>query len=37
MTENEIVKIIVDAAFQIHKRLGQGFLESDNVNSSPRR
>jgi len=24
MTENEIVKIIMDAAFQIHKRLGPG-------------
>ena len=28
MTENEIAKIIVDAAFQIHKRLGPGLLES---------
>ena len=28
MTENEIAKIIVDSAFQIHKRLGQGLLES---------
>jgi len=27
MTENEIAKIIVDAAFQIHKRLGPGLLE----------
>jgi GxxExxY protein len=26
--ENEIAKIIVDAAFQIHKRLGPGLLES---------
>jgi len=28
MTENEIAKIIVDVAFQIHKRLGPGLLES---------
>jgi PD-(D/E)XK nuclease superfamily len=28
MDENEIAKIIVDAAFQIHKRLGPGLLES---------
>ncbi len=28
MTENEIAKVIVDAAFQIHKRLGPGLLES---------
>ena len=28
MTENEIAKEIVDAAFQIHKRLGPGLLES---------
>jgi hypothetical protein len=28
VTENEIAKIIVDAAFQIHKRLGPGLLES---------
>ncbi|MEA1948118.1 MAG: GxxExxY protein [Thermodesulfobacteriota bacterium] len=28
MTENKIAKIIVDAAFQIHKRLGPGLLES---------
>ena len=28
MTENEIGKIVVDAAFQIHKRLGPGLLES---------
>ncbi len=28
MTENEIGKIIVDAAFQIHKRLGPGLLET---------
>jgi GxxExxY protein len=28
MTENEIAKIIVDSAFQIHKRLGPGLLES---------
>jgi len=28
MTENEIAKIIVDAAFQIHKRLGPGLLET---------
>jgi len=28
MTENEIAKIIVDAAFHIHKSLGPGLLES---------
>jgi GxxExxY protein len=28
MTENEIAKIIVDAAFQIHKTLGPGLLET---------
>ncbi len=28
MTENEIAKIIVDAVFQIHKRLGPGLLET---------
>ncbi len=28
MTENEIAKVIVDTAFQIHKRLGPGLLES---------
>ena len=28
MTENEIAKIIVDAAYQIHVRLGPGLLES---------
>ena len=28
MTENEIAKIIVDAAFQIHKRMGPGLLET---------
>ena len=28
MTENEIAKIIVDAAFHVHKRLGPGLLES---------
>jgi len=28
MTENEIAKIVVDSAFQIHKRLGPGLLES---------
>jgi len=28
MTENEISQIIVDTAFQIHKRLGPGLLES---------
>ncbi|MDO9580168.1 MAG: GxxExxY protein [Bacteroidales bacterium] len=28
MTENEIAKIVVDTAFQIHKRLGPGLLES---------
>ena len=28
MTENEVAKIIVDTAFQIHKRLGPGLLES---------
>jgi len=28
MTENEIAKKIVDAAYHIHKRLGPGLLES---------
>ena len=28
MTENEIAKIVVNAAFQVHKRLGPGLLES---------
>ena len=28
MTENEIAKVIVDTAIQIHKRLGPGLLES---------
>ena len=28
MTENEIAKQIVDAAFKIHKELGPGLLES---------
>ena len=28
MTENEIAKIVVDAAFQIHTKLGPGLLES---------
>ena len=28
MTENEIAKIIVDAAYQIHKKYGPGLLES---------
>ena len=28
MTENEIAKIVVDAAFHVHKKLGPGLLES---------
>lgn len=28
MSENEVAKIVVDVAFQIHKRLGPGLLES---------
>jgi len=28
MTENEIAKIIVDAAYHVHKKLGPGLLES---------
>lgn len=28
MTENEIAKIVVDSAFQIHNKLGPGLLES---------
>ena len=28
MTENEIARVVVDAAFQIHTRLGPGLLES---------
>ena len=27
MTENEIAKTVVDAAYQVHKRLGPGLLE----------
>jgi len=27
MTENEIAKIVVDAAYHIHRRLGPGLLE----------
>jgi len=28
MTENEVAKIVVDAAFKIHTRFGPGLLES---------
>ena len=28
MTENEIAKIVVDAAFHVHTKLGPGLLES---------
>ena len=28
MTENEIAKIVVDAAYHIHRRLGPGLFES---------
>lgn len=28
MTENEIAKMVVDAAFQIHSKIGPGLLES---------
>ena len=28
MTENEIAKIVVDAAYHVHKKLGPGLLES---------
>jgi GxxExxY protein len=28
MDENEIARVIVDAAYQIHRRLGPGLLES---------
>lgn len=28
MDENDIAKIVVDAAFQVHKKLGPGLLES---------
>jgi hypothetical protein len=28
MTENEIAKVVVDAAFQVHTRLGPGLLKS---------
>jgi GxxExxY protein len=28
VTENEIAKVVVDAAFQVHTRLGPGLLES---------
>ena len=33
MSENEIAKIIVDAAYQIHKTLGPGLLESAYENA----
>jgi len=29
MTENEIAKIVVDAAYHIHRRLGPGLLPID--------
>lgn len=28
MTENEIARIVVDTAYQIHRKLGPGLLES---------
>ena len=28
MTENEIAKVVVDAAFKVHSTLGPGLLES---------
>lgn len=28
LTENEIAKIVVDAAYHIHQKLGPGLLES---------
>ena len=28
MSENEISKVVLDAAFEIHKELGPGLLES---------
>ena len=28
MTENELAKVVVDVAFQIHRKLGPGLLES---------
>lgn len=28
MNENEIAKVVVDAAFKIHKQVGPGLLES---------
>jgi len=28
MTENEVAKIVVDAAYQVHQKLGPGLLES---------
>ena len=28
MTENEIARVVVDAAYQVHKNLGPGLLES---------
>lgn len=34
MTENEIARIIVGAAYKIHTRLGPGLLESVYENNS---
>ena len=28
VTENELAKVVVDVAFQIHRKLGPGLLES---------
>lgn len=28
MTENEIVRIVVDSAYRVHSKLGPGLLES---------
>ena len=31
MTENEIAKIVVDGTYYIHRRLGPGLLEVENI------
>jgi hypothetical protein len=36
MSENEIAKIIVDAAFNVHKRLGPGLLEVVDLSEAGR-
>jgi hypothetical protein len=35
MTENEIGKIVVDAAVKVHKALGPGLLETNRLRNCP--